>query len=436
MKSSLLALLSATALSGLTSASAQTSPANEPWALHGQATVAAQRHGRFRSPYEGPNSLKSDEGTRTTMDATAYLGLRLWSGAEAYLNPEFDRGFGLSDTLGAAGFPSGEAYKVGHRSFYGRLQRAFVRQTLALGDSAVETQASAANQLAGPVPTDRVVLTLGKFSAVDVFDNNRYAHDPRSDFMNWSVIDAGAFDYAADAWGYTLGAAADWSQGDWSGRLGLFALSQAPNSTRLDTSFGQRQWVAEIEHRHQWAGLAGAIRLLAFQSHATMGRYDDAVAAGTPALMDPVRRPALKRGWAINVEQALTADVGSFLRYSRNDGRTEAFDFTDIHRSLSLGVAVSGAAWQMAGHTWGLAVAQNGLSAPARRYFAAGGLGILVGDGRLDRYAPERIVETYYALPVADGVTATLNLQRLQHPAYNAERGPVNILGARLHAEF
>lgn len=417
---------------------AQETPGNAPerWSLHGQFTAVAQRHDRFTSPYEGSNSLKAAEGTKTTMDATAFLGLRLWPGGEFYLNPEFDRGFGLSDTLGAAGFPSGEAYKVGHHSPYGRLQRAFLRQVVALGDAPGAAQESGANQLAGPRPADHLTLTVGKFSVVDVFDTNGYAHDPRADFLNWSVIDAGAFDYAADSWGYSLGAAAEWNQGAWSGRAGLFALSREPNGTRLDTSFAQHQWVAEVEHRHELGGRPGKLRLLVFSSHARMGAYDDAVAAGAPVDTANVRRMAVKRGFSINAEQALAAGVGAFARYSRNDGRTEAFDFTDINRSLSAGVSVNGAAWSQPDHTLGLALALNSLSGPARRYFAAGGLGILIGDGRLNRYASEQIAEAYYAMRLAPGLSAALDLQRLQHPAYNAERGPATVLGVRLHAEF
>jgi high affinity Mn2+ porin len=408
----------------------------ERWRLHGQFTTVLQRHGRFASPYEGENSLKAAEGTKTTMDATAFLGLRLWRGAELYLNPEFDRGFGLSDTLGVAGFPSGEAYKVGHHSAYGRLQRAFVRQVVALDDASGAMQESAANQLAGPRPADNLTLTVGKFSVVDVFDNNGYAHDPRADFLNWSVIDAGAFDYAADSWGYSLGAAAEWTQGPWTARTGLFALSREPNGTTLDASFAQHQWVAEVEHRHDLGGRPGKVRLLAYASHARMGRYDDAVALGSPADTAQVRRMAGKQGFAVNAEQALAANLGAFARYSRNDGRTEAFDFTDINRSLSAGLVVDGAAWSRPGHTLGVALAVNSLSGPARRYFAAAGLGLLIGDGRLDRYASEQIAEAYYAVRFAPGLSATLDLQRLRHPAYNAARGPVSVAGARLHAEF
>jgi len=197
-----------------------------------------------------------------------------------------------------------------------------------------------------------VTLTTGKFSVVDVFDNNSFAHDPRADFLNWAVIDAGAFDYAADSWGYSLGAAAEWNPGDWTGRLGLFALSREPNGTHLDRSFAQHQWVAELAHRHEIGGRPGKLRLLAFSSHARMGTYDDAVALAAPADTALVRRMAAKQGFAVNAEQALGGNLGAFARYSPNDGRTEAFDFSDINSLLSFGLSVNGEAWSRPSTHW------------------------------------------------------------------------------------
>ncbi|RIJ43861.1 carbohydrate porin, partial [Maribellus luteus] len=183
-------------------------------------------------------------------------------------NPEIDQGFGLSNTVGLAGFSSGEAYKIGNNAPYRKLPRLFLRQVINLGgeQQAVE---SAPNQLAGSRSADNVTITVGKFSVVDIFDTNTYAHDPRGDFLNWAVIDAGAFDYAADAWGYTHGLAVEWTQSWWSLRGGLFALSVVPNSVTIDTTWKQYQWVGEFEARHDWFGRPGKIKLLAF---ATRGR--------------------------------------------------------------------------------------------------------------------------------------------------------------------
>ncbi len=192
-----------------------------------------------------------------------YAGVRLWQGAEAWINPEIDQGFGLSGSVGVAGFPSGEAYKVGADFPYTRLHRAFVRQTIDLGGDIQKVDAGL-NQFSGSQTSDRLVLTVGKIGVVDIFDTNKYAHDPRGDFMNWSIVDTGTFDYAADAWGYTVGAAAEWYTGPWTLRAGVFDLSIAPNTTTLDPTFGQFQSVGEIERRYSiWdqPGKAGGHRI-------------------------------------------------------------------------------------------------------------------------------------------------------------------------------
>ncbi|MDE2565684.1 MAG: carbohydrate porin, partial [Burkholderiales bacterium] len=366
-------------------------------------------------------------------------GLRLWPGAALYVDPEVDQGYGLSNTLGVAGFPSGEAYKVGRWRPYVRTQRLFLRQVYALGPATGRVEPGP-NALAGLQADDRLTLTVGKFSVVDIFDTNAYAHDPRADFMNWAVIDAGAFDYAADSWGYTLGAALEWTRGDWTLRGGAFALSQQPNAETLDRGFGQRSWVLEAEHRHALRGRPGAVRLLAWVDRGRIGRYDAALAlaAGTGAAPDTaqVRRPATKSGWAVNIEQALAEGLGFFARLSANDGRHEAYDFTEIDRAVSAGLVLQGAHWHRPDDTVGLALAVDALAADARAYFAAGGLGILIGDGQLPHYGPERIAEAYYAAHIATGLTLSADFQHIEHPAYNRDRGPVRVLGLRLHAEF
>ncbi len=414
-------------------------PETELWNAHGQFTFVAQKHASFTSPYAGPNSLQSDEGAKETVDGTLFLGLRLWRSGELYLNPEFDQGFGLSGTTGVAGFTSGAAYKVGHHSVYGRLQRAFLRQTFPLDDELSGVQ-SGANTLAGARPTNNLTLTLGKFSVVDVFDNNSYAHDPRADFLNWVVIDSAAFDYAADAWGYTYGMAAEWTQRDWTVRGGVFAMSSEPNAETIDQSFAQREWVLELEHRHQWGEHRGAIRLLAFVNQARMAYYGDAIAlaqaSGQPADVSSVRRSSSKSGYAINVEQELAEDLGAFARFSRNSGNTEAYDFTDVNQSLSAGFSAKGIYWNQPTHAFGTAFAVNALSQEAQAYFAAGGMGILIGDGQLPHYAREQILEAYYAVSLNKAMTVTGDFQYVRNPAYNADRGPVSIWGLRLHAEF
>jgi high affinity Mn2+ porin len=407
--------------------------------LHGQSTFVLQYHPRFPSAFQGANSLSPKSVGDETLDVTLFLGARLWRGGALYINPEIDQGFGLSNTLGVAGFPSGEAYKIGDTDPYFRLQRLFFRQSFDLGGDAQTIDADA-NQLAGTRTADNLVLTIGKFGVTDIFDTNSYAHDPRGDFLNWSLIDAGAFDYAADAWGYSAGAAAEWTRDWWTLRAGLFDLSNVPNSTRLDSRFSQFEMVGEVEARQSLFGREGKIKLLGFLNRGRMGSYDAALrlaqATGDTPDTALVRRYNSKPGAEINLEQPLGDNFGLFARASMNAGAQEAFEFTEINRSLSAGLSLKGADWDRPKDTIGIAGVVNGLSRDARDYFAAGGLGILIGDGALPRYGSEDIVEAYYSAQIADGFTASGDYQWIANPAYNRERGPVSVLALRLHAQF
>jgi high affinity Mn2+ porin len=417
---------------------ADQAPAAETWAIHGQITNVTQWHNRFRSPYAGTNSLTADGRSEETTDVTIFAGLRLWHGAELWLNPELDQGFGFDNTVGVAGFPSGEAYKIGANTPYLRIPRAFLRQTIELG--ALDQPVSpVANQLSGSTSANRIVLTVGKFSPTDIFDTNSYAHDPRADFLNWSVIDAGAFDYAADSWGYTYGGAVEWTAGPWTWRGGVFQLSKVPNGKVTGVHFGQYMLVAEAERRYSWMELDGKVKLLGFMNRGEMAAYDDAVqlgqATGTAPDAASVRRRSSRSGVTINVEQALGSDVGAFARLGANQGNREAYEFSEINNAVSAGLSIKGGAWRRPNDVLGLAVVTNGLSGPARNYFSAGGIGLLIGDGRLN-YGREQIVEAYYALRLGSHFSIGLDLQRIVHPAYNRDRGPVNVVGLRSHAEF
>lgn len=418
---------------------AEDAPAPESWAVHGQATFVDQYHPAFRSPYSGPNSLDHGSRGNETIDMTLFAGASPWEGGEAWANVEMDQGFGLSGTFGAAAFPSAEAYKVGAAEPYGRLQRLFFRQTFGLGGDAQAVQGQA-NQLAGSHASDNLVITVGKFGVTDIFDNNSYAHDPRGDFLNWAVVDAGAFDYAADAWAYTYGGAVEWSFGNWTLRGGVFDMSKLPNSTELETGFSQYELVSEVERRVTLFGHDGKIKLLGFVNNANMGTFTDALAlaraTGTTPDVAKVRRYRSRPGGSLNVEQGLSDDLGFFLRASANDGSKESYEFTDINQSLSTGLSLKGTSWDRKDDTVGAAFEVAGISKDFRAYLAAGGVGVLVGDGRLPHYSNEAVFETYYDVQLIKGVEAALDYQFIANPAYNADRGPVSVLGFRLHGEF
>nr|WP_232318586.1 carbohydrate porin [Sphingomonas sp. TDK1] len=419
-------------------AQAQDSDDPQTLAVHGQATMVVQGVGGFADPYRGTNSLAPHQ-VRETIDVTLYAGVRPWDSGELWVNPEIDQGFGLSNTLGVAGFPSAEAYKVGRDEPYLRLQRLFFRQTIALGgESAVVTPA--ANQLGARQTANRVVLTLGKFGVGDVFDTNRYAHDPRGDFLNWSAVDTGSFDYAADAWGYSTGIAAEWYQRSWTLRAGLFNLSKIPNGETLERGFQQYQIDVEVEHRHRIGGQPGAIRVTAFRNRGRFGRFDDALALGAvqgqPADTALVRQRTTRMGVGVNMEQALTSTLGVFARAGIADGAIEPYDFTDIDRTAQLGVALNGAGWGRANDRIGLVGIVNGISHDHQRYLDAGGIGVLVGDGRLPHSGSEAIAEAYYDWQPRKNLDVTLDYQFVANPGYNRDRGPANVFALRLHGGF
>lgn len=420
-------------------AAGDTSSPREWFSIHGQFTNVTQYHARFKSPFRGANSLDPAPRANETINATLYAGLHLWDGLEFYANPEIDQGFGLSNTLGVAGFPSGEAYKVGAADPYIRLHRAFLRHTLGLGGER-ETVDPGPNQIAGTHDADNIVFTIGKFSVTDIFDNNAYAHDPRSDFMNWSLIDAGAFDYAADAWGYSYGGAAEWTQSWWTLRGGIFDLSRTPNSKRLTRGLEQFEAVVEAEERHKIFDQPGKVKVLVFANRGRMADYNDAVRLAQQTRTTPdvalVRRYNTRPGVALNLEQQVASDLGVFARASLNDGHKETYEFTEINRSIAAGLSLKGNGWRRPNDTIGLAGVINDASKDARNYLAAGGLGILIGDGQLPRAGFEKIVELYYNLSVIEGINLTLDYQHIDNPGYDAARGPVSIFGARIHIAY
>ncbi len=409
--------------------------------VHGQGVFVFQGYPPFAAAYDGPQSLPSGGQSRETTALSGSLGIRLWEGGEFYFSPELLQGFGVAATTGAGGFPNGEA----QRDFpYPRfsLSRMFLRETIGLG-GATEKFDSDYNQLAGKYDISRVTIQAGRYAVQDFFDNNIYAGDPRTDFLNWSVWASGAFDYAADTIGFTWGIAAELNQPNWAVRFGYFLEPSVSDVDTYDMALLTRgQYVAELEMRYRPFNRPGAIRIGSWLSSSFAGSYNNAVAlaALTPGLtandtIAQTRQGRTKYGFYVNMEQEIGDSVGAFARFSWNDGRTEIMSFTDIDSSLSAGLSIKGAAWGRPSDTIGIAGVLNSISGDQANYLAAGGLGILVGDGALT-YANETIVEAYYSLRVAKGIFATADYQFMANPAYNAVRGPVHFFSGRLFARF
>jgi high affinity Mn2+ porin len=423
---------------------AQSPPTNDTgaqqWAIHGQSTYTQQYQPAFHSPYQGPQSLSPAANGRETFDATIFAGFRPWQGAEIWINPEVDQGFGLSNSFGVAGYLSGEAYKLGQNDPYYRMARAFFRQTIDLGGETQKVEPDL-NQLGGSQTANRVVITIGKVSVVDIFDTNKYAHDPRNDFLNWAIIDAGSFDYAADAWGTTYGASVEWYQDWWAARVGLFDMSNVPNSIEPTLPlFYQDQFVAELEERHTLRGQPGKLKFLYYLTFANMGTYSDALALADATHTTPstgnVRTYRTKFGVVLNLEQQLAPDLGMFARAGFTQGGVEEYDFTDIDQTLSIGLSLAGTRWGRPDDTVGLAGVANQISRSGKHYLGAGGLGGIIGDGQLPEAGPEQILETYYSYAAFSFAKITADYQFVNNPAYNRQRGPVSVLALRVHVEY
>ena len=413
-----------------------TDPESDRWEIHGQTTYLPQGYPRFRALYTGTNSLTPAPQAQATWSNSLYLNARLWEGGEVYYNPELLQGFGLNDTVGAGGFPSGEAQKSNFPYPHYNTSRLFLRQTFGFGGEQEEL-ASGPGQLSGKVDVSRLTVQAGKFAVLDVFDGNSYAKDTRKDFMNWSMWAPGAFDYSADKVGLTYGATAELNQKQWALRSGYFLMQSVSNANNFDTKVFERgTYALELETRFSLFNQPGKLRTIAWLNSAFSGSYRETL--NNPAFnldIAQTRTGRIKYGYVVSLEQALTDEVGVFGRWSWNDGKTEIMAFTDIDASLSLGASIKGTRWGRPDDVVGIGGAINALSRDHRDFIAAGGLGVLIGDGQLN-YRRERILESYYAFALNKQLTLTGDYQLITNPAYNADRGPVHVFSGRLHGEF
>jgi high affinity Mn2+ porin len=423
-------------------ASAQTAaePAEpDRWNLFYQATSIGQYHGTFRAPYEGANSLRNYPERDVSLTTTLYLGARLGRNTGLYFDPEIAGGRGFSGVTGIANFSNGELPRVASATPKPYIARLYLVQDFGFG-SEQETISSAANQLSGPRPMNRYTVIAGRFTVTDFFDNNRYTHDPRSQFMGWGIMYNGAWDYPADTRGYTWGWVHEFHARSWSLRYGSAAEPKVANGLRFD----RRLWrdrgdIFEGEGRYSFGEHPGAVRLLGFLHHTNSGSYSEALrlaATGRQPDVTATRRVGtLKYGFGLSLEQEITKDLGVFARLGWNDGKTESFAFAAIDRLLNAGVSLTGARWKRPHDNVGSALTVSGIAGVHAVYLSRGGLDFIIGDGAL-RYGPEYVAESYYNARLFPGFFATFDLQHVSNPAYNRDRGPVWIPSVRLHFEI
>jgi hypothetical protein len=418
-----------------------------PVNIHGQTTYINQRYNNFTSSYSGQNSLDSLKSMSYTWSGTLFLGARLAPNTDVYFNPEVVSGVPFSGLVGLGGFTNGEGTKAGglNAKFYSA--RAFLRHTINQEGNKVLLEDDA-NQITQTVSSNRVVITAGQFSTLDIFDDSRYAKDPRIQFMNWGNMTYLAYDYSADSRGYSTGLAGEWYLDNWVLRASRMLAPKNPNgrdlSWQIFNTYGDQ---IEVERQHNIADLPGKVSVLAYRNRMILARFSDATnyviannAQGTQAINNVRTNYQYKTGIGIHGEQALTKDLGIYGRAFTSDGHTETMSFTEADNSISVGMGLNGTSWQRPSDTVGISMMQNGLSSFRRGYLQAGGVSYFIGDyanqNQTIAYRPERIGEVYYNALVVKNVLAGLNFQHINNPAYNSARGPVNILSFRIHAEF
>ncbi len=406
------------------------------WNLHFQNTDIFDYHPGIRSDYSGPNSLEAKSESQDTVSLDLMAGARLWEGAEFHVDGLMWQGFGFSSTLGIENFPNSEAYRLGTQVPNVNFTRVFLRQTFGLGGEQ-ETVEDDETHLAGKQDVSRVTITAGRFSAKDIFDNNAYANDGRAQFLSWGLVANEAWDYPADSIGFTSGLSVELNQQNWTARYGFFQVPRVANSTAQDKDY-LNAWgmVTEFEHRQKIGDRPGAVRFLAYLNHANMGSYVETV--DNPSLGEDItqtRQYRYKYGFCFNAEQEIVENIGLFLRGGWSDGQNQAWMFSDVDESFSGGFSFKGALWHRTDDTLGLGCVLSGISSEHQRYLAAGGTGILSGDGKIS-YAPETSVEAYYDIGIWKTIHAALDYQFVNNPAFNQDRGPVSVISVRLHWTF
>jgi high affinity Mn2+ porin len=428
-------------------AQTQDSTKPSPWSTHFQLTVINQSHSGFKAAYSGANSLAdSVETGAASITTTLFLGRKLWKNAALYFNPELSGGHGLSAALGVAGALNGETYRIGDPSPVLSVARAYLQQNIPLGHTSYEDVEDGINQVAGKIPSSRITISAGKFAISDFYDKNSYSHDPRTQFLNWSLMSNGAWDYPANTKGYTLGLVAELIQPKWALRLSSVAVPVIANHSEMEYVFGKAHSEnAEFEQKVNINKRPGVIRLLFSYTASRAPSYKEGLAAiksGDTTLLNVIsgngkgtRYGGSKTGVYLNVEQQITNDIGAFGRAGWNDGKGATWAFTEIDQTLHAGLSFKGTRWKRNDDVAGIAGVINGISADHRAFLKAGGYGFIIGDGNLN-YGHEEILETYYNAKLFNNVWVTFDYQFVNNPGYNKDRGPVHVFAVRGHIEF
>lgn len=406
--------------------------------FHFQQTIVTQGHLSFHADYSGPHSLHPYCETATSITTTAFLGLNLLNGLNVYFNPELSGGTGISSAIGLAGYSNGETYRISDPKPVIYPARLFITYTINLDQEMTEEIKDDINQLPNKQSKNNLIIVAGKFSILDFFDDNEFSHEPRTQFLNWAIWSSAAWDYPADTRGYTYGLTAMYNNPSWGAKIASIMEPKDPNGLNLDAHINKAFGLAfEADKFYSVSDLPGIARFLIFLNKSRMGNYQEAL--NNPIYnLDIVQTEAYSRtkyGLALNLSQKLSSSVGGFLRLSWNDGKNETWAFTEIDRAISCGIILDHPINGRNDDQFGIALAVNGISQDHKNYIAAGGLGFMIGDGKLN-YGNEMILESFYKLQFSRYISISPDYQLIINPAYNKDRGPVHIFGIRVHTEF
>ena len=414
--------------------------------LHVQETTVSQYRPSFNAQYTGAHSQVPVNEWGTTITSTIYAGMRLWKNAQIFVNPEIAGGKGLSSAFGIAAFTNGEAFRVGSPEPIFYLARGYFRQLIPLNKNR-EMQLDGENKLQQLIPTNYLAFTVGKVSIADYFDDNTFSHNPRTQFLSWGLMSNGAWDYPANTRGYTPSAIIEYISQKFEARYAISMVPVTANGSVMDNNIPKANANSlELKYKYKIKGMQGKVSVLSFYNTSFMGSYtslnniQNVKKDYTPfqdtisySIVNSRQYGRSKYGFGINIEQYITNDIGIFARASYNDGQNETWCFTEIDRALSIGTSITGTKWKRKNDVFGLAYCISGLSNEHTNYLSNGGLGFIIGDGKLN-YSNEHLIETYYSASLFNGkIIPSLVYQFIANPAYNKDRGPINIYTIRLH---
>lgn len=416
---------------------------NKNWSFHFQLTAINQSHPSFHANYSGENSLSAEaEHQKLSITTTIFAGRKLWKNGNIYFNPEIAGGSGISAAKGIAGFTNGETFRIGSTEPKLYIARLYLTQYIALGHSTSEKTADGVNQVADMIPAKRITINVGKICLADFFDKNTYSHDPRTQFLNWSLMSNAAWDYPADTRGYTEGIVAEWVHPGWGVRIGSVLEPLKANGLQLNYHI-TKSHSETIEAEKSWTTQRpGTVRLLLFRNTTQAPAYattlreikagDSSSVAVYSGNKEGNNSGGAKYGIGLNAEQQLSATTGAFLKASYNDGKTATWAFTEIDKSISAGINITGNKWKRPADNIGVAEVINDISRDHQAFLKAGLHGFIIGDGNLN-HATEDITEIYYQAHISSIFSLSADYQFVLHPAYNKDRGPVNVFSFRGH---